>query len=168
MTTVIIGNAIGFVASVLMVATGFIAKKKNILFVQTIQIGLQVLSNLVLKGFPGAVSNGLGFIRNIVCYKEKLNLFWKIFLTAATIIITAAFNNLGIIGFLPVISAVVYIWLMNTKNVIHFKLLIIFTSVMWMTYELNIMLYTSAVFNFMTIIANIVSIIRIKMKKPAE
>ena len=107
-------------------------------------------------------------MRNIICYKGKLGTVWKIILTAASIIIPAIFNNLGLIGFLPVISTVVYIWLMNTKNVIHFKLLIIFTAVMWMTYELNIMLYTSAVFNFMTIIANIISIIRIKIKQPAE
>ncbi len=168
MTFVVIGNIIGFIASVLMVTTGFIEGKKNILFVQTIQIALQTLSNLVLKGIPGVITNALGLLRNIICYKGKLGTGWKIILTAASIIIPAIFNNLGLIGFLPVISTVVYIWLMNTKNVIHFKLLIIFTAVMWMTYELNIMLYTSAVFNFMTIIANIISIIRIKIKQPAE
>ena len=78
---------------------------------------------------------------------------------------TFKFNNLGYVGLLPLISTVTYIWLMNIKNVKNFKLLIAFTMLMWFIYDLVIKSYTSAIFDFMNIVANIVTIFQIKSVK---
>ena len=69
---IIIGNIIALIASIIMVYSGFLKQKKTILFTQTIQISLSVLSNIVLGGITGAIINALSCIRNILCYKEKL------------------------------------------------------------------------------------------------
>lgn len=74
------------------------------------------------------------------------------------------FNNLGVIGLFPVISTITYILLMNTKDIIKFKWLIVFTMLMWLIYDLFIKSYTSAIFDFMNILANIISIIQIGLK----
>ena len=162
MNTVLIANAIALIASLLMVYTGYIKKKEKILFFQTIQIGLSVISNLILGGITGAIINALGLIRNILCYKEKLNKIAQIILIILSILLGVYFNNLALIGLLPIISNVVYIVFMNIKDVIKFKYLIIFTMTMWLIYDIYIMSYTSAVFDLGNIIANIISIIQIK------
>ena len=120
-------------------------------------MGLFVLSNIVLGGITGAIINALSCIRNILCYKNKLDLKAKIILILLSTILSLIFNNLGLIGLLPVISTVVYILLMNTKDVVKFKWLSIFTMLMWLVYDLFIKSYTSAIFDFMNIMANIIS-----------
>ena len=126
MTLIIIGNVIVFVAALLMVYSGIIKEKKKILYIQSLQIGLTIISNLLLEGITGAIINAISLLRNILCYKEKLGLKEKIFITILSVVLTVYFNNLGIIGLLPLIATVVYLWLMTTKNVIYFKILILF------------------------------------------
>lgn len=168
MIYIIIGNIIALIASIIMVYSGFLKQKKTILYTQTIQIGLSVLSNIVLGGITGAIINALSCVRNILCYKDKLDLKAKIILIFLATMLSLMFNNLGIIGLFPVISTITYILLMNTKDIIKFKWLIIFTMLMWLIYDLFIKSYTSAIFDFMNIVANIISIIQIGLKNKKE
>ena len=165
MIQIIIGNIVALVASLLMVYSGIIKQKKKILYVQTIQIGLYVISNIILGGITGAIINALSCIRNILCYKDKLGLKEKIIITILAIIFSLLFNNLGLIGLLPLISTIIYLWLMNIKDVIKFKILIIFTTLLWLIYDIYIKSYSSAIFDFMNAIANIISIIQLNNKK---
>lgn len=165
MISIIIGNMIALIASIIMVYSGMLKQKKKILYFQTVQIGLSVISNIILGGITGAIINVLSLIRNILCYKDKLGLKEKIVITILAIILTLKFNNLGYIGLLPLISTVSYVWLMNIKNVKRFKLLIAFTMLMWFIYDIAIKSYTSAIFDFMNIVANIVTLFQIKSVK---
>ena len=158
----IIGNIIALIASLVMVYSGTLKQKKKILYFQTVQIGLSVISNLVLGGISGAIINVIGLIRNILCYKDRLKIKEKIIITILATILILKFNNLGCVGFLPLISTVTYIWLMNIKNVKMFKMLIAITTLMWFIYDLVIKSYTSAIFDAMTIIANLVTISKLK------
>ena len=162
MSNIVIANIIALIASLLMVYTGIIKRKDRIIFIQTIQIGLSVLSNIILGGITGAIINAISCIRNILCYKEKLGKLAKALIIIASIVPSLMFNNLGFIGILPIISAVTYTLFMDTKDIIKFKYLTIFIMFLWGTYDLCIKSYSSAVFDFMTIIANIISIIKIK------
>ena len=165
MTNIVIANIIALIASLLMVYTGIIKRKNIIVLVQTIQIGLSVLSNILLGGITGAIINAISCVRNILCYKEKLGILAKILIIIASIVPSIMFNNLGFIGILPIISAVAYTLFMDTKDIIKFKYLTIFIMFLWGTYDLYIKSYSSAVFDFMTIIANIISVIKIKSTK---
>ena len=168
MVSIIIGNIIALIASILMVCSGMLKQKKKILYFQTVQIGMSVISNIILGGITGAIINALSMIRNILCYKNKLGLKEKIIITILAIILTFKFNNLGYIGLLPLISTVSYIWLMNIKDVRKFKLLIIFTMLMWLIYDVVIKSYTSAIFDFMNIIANMLTLLQIKLVKKVK
>lgn len=162
MIYIIVGNIIALIASILMVYSGVIKQKKKIIYVQTIQIGLLVISNFVLGGFTGAIINALSFIRNILCYKNKLGMKEKIIIIMLSLILSLTFNNLGIIGLFPLIGSVTYILFMDIKNVIKFKILTIFTTAIWLIYDINIKSYTSAIFDVMFIIANIIAIFQLK------
>ena len=164
MSYIIIGNIIALVASLVMVYSGILRQKKKILYAQTIQIVLFVLSNFLLGGITGAIINIFSCIRNVLCYKDRLNLKAKIILITLSVIISIMFNNLGVAGLLPVISTVTYILLMNTRDIIKFKCLNIFTMFTWLIYDLVIKSYTSAIFDFMGILANVISIMQISLK----
>lgn len=168
MTNIIIGNIIALIASILMVYSGILKEKKKILYIQTIQIGLFVIGNLVLGGITGAIINALGCIKNILYYKDKLGLKEKIIITVLAVILSFVFNNAGFIGLLPLINTVFYMWLMDAKDIIKFKFLIIFTALLWLVYDLSIKSYVSVIFDFMNIIANIIAIIQIITKKKSK
>lgn len=164
MELVIIGNIIAFIASIIMVYSGYIKDKKKILYAQTIQIGLFILSNIVLGGITGAIINVLNCIRNILCYKERLNNIVKIVLIVIATILTICFNNLVIIGLLPLASMILYVLFMNTKDVVKFKYLILSTMVLWLIYDFSIKSYVSTCFDILTIVTNIISIIQINKR----
>lgn len=162
MIQIVIGNIIGLIASILMVFAGLQKKKKKILFTQIIQIALSVISNLVLGGYTGAIINALSCVRDILCYKEKMGNKEKIIIITLAVGLSLTFNNLGWIGLLPVVATVVYIIFMNTKDVVRFKYLIIFSMIMWLVYDIYIKSYMSGIFDFMSVITNLIAIYQIK------
>lgn len=161
MNTIVIGNIIALLGSILMTYSGLLKNKQTIIIVQTIQIILFIISNLILGGITGAIINLISCIRNILCYKDKLNKKAQAFILTFATIFSLMFNNLALVGLLPLISLIVYTMFMNEKNIIKFKSLIIFSSILWLIYDLIILSYTSAVFDFITILTNIISIISI-------
>jgi len=160
----VVGNVIAFIAALIMVYSGLMKNKKKIIYAQSLQLGLISISDLIMGGITGAIVNLVSCIRNILCYKNKLNITAKILITLITTILSIKFNNLGFIGLLPLISTIVYIWTMDTKNVIKLKIVIIFTMITWFIYEMTIKLYISAIFDIANIIANILTIKKIKSK----
>ncbi len=164
MVQIIIGNIVAFIASLIMVYSGYLKQKKKILYVQTVQIGLLALSNIILGGITGAIINKINCVRNVLCYNGKLNNTAIVLLIVVSIILSLGFNNLGIIGLLPLISSTVYILFMNTQDVIKFKYVLIFTVLLWFFYDFYIKSYTAACFDILTIITSIISIIQIKKK----
>lgn len=160
--TLIIGNIVALMASVAMAISGILKDKKQILIVQAIQIGLFIVSNLVLGGYVGAIVNAISLVRNIICYKDKLDIKGIIIITVLSVVLSLYFNNLGIVGLLPLIASTLYLWFMNVKDISKFKILMIFITTLWLIYDICIKSYTSAVFDFITIIANIVSLYSIK------
>ena len=158
----IVGNIIAFIAAAIMMYTGYVKNKKKIIFLQTVQIGMSVISNLVLGGIPGAIVNAVSCVRNIVCYKNKLDMRAKIIFVIVTTALTIAFNNLLFIGLLPLAASLTYIVFMTEKNVIKFKIITIATLIMWGIYDLYIQSYTSACFDFLTVATNIIAIVQIR------
>ena len=161
----IIGNIIALIGSLLMVYTGVIKNKKGILIVQSLQIAMFAISNLVLNGISGFIINSINFIRNIICYKDKLSLIVKILLSIISIVLIVYFNNLGLIGYLPLISALIYLWFMTINDVIKFKIVLIVSVILWLIYDFTIKSYTASLFDLITIIVSIISIIRMKINK---
>lgn len=158
---IVIGNIVALVGSVLMAYSGIIKEKQKIIIVQTIQMLMLGLSNIILGGIPGAIINSVNCIRNILCYEEKLGFKEKLILVTISVGLSIYFNNLGLIGILPVIATIFYTMLMDMKNVVKFKVLLIFTLILWGIYDVCIKSYTSAAFDLISIVANIIAIYKI-------
>lgn len=163
--SLIIGNIVALLASLAMTLSGLFKNKKQIILMQSIQIGLFIISNLVLGGYVGAIVNFISLIRNIICYKDKLDIKGIIIITILSVGLSLYFNNLGIVGLLPLVASTVYLWFMNIKEVTKFKIMIILTTVLWLIYDICIKSYTSAVFDAATIITNFVTLYMLSRRK---
>lgn len=165
MNHIIIANIIAFIASLLLVYSGFVYKKSKIIYIQSIQKIFLIISSLILGGVTGALTNFIGLIRNILCYKDKLKSKEKIFLILISIILALLINNIGFIGMLPIISTSIYTWFIDEKNIVKFKKLTIYTTVLWLIYDTYIKSYSSATFYLMTILSNIYAIYQLHVSK---
>ena len=57
MQKLLLGNIIALIASFIMVYSGLLKTKKRVLYAQTIQIGLFVISNMILGWIVGVIVN---------------------------------------------------------------------------------------------------------------
>ena len=152
------------IASTIMVLSGLIKKKDKIIIWQTIQIGMQAIGNLILGSWAGVIDNGVGCFRNILYHKQKLNIWMKFVVIAIYTTLSFLFNNMGWIGIVMWIGSIAYIMLMDLKNVVQFKLLIITTMIIWTIHDLMAQSYVALAFDIGTIIANTIAIIRILLQ----
>ena len=166
--TVIIANMIDFVASIILVASGSIKQKTNILIVQIIQLLMQAASMLLLGGITGAISNVLSCFRNYLCYKEKLNVYWKGFFIAASIVMTILVNDQGLLGVIPAAVCTVFILFMDVKDPVKFKLLVTLSCIPWMIYHYFIRSYVGAIFDFASTITNVITLYSMFKEKSKE
>lgn len=164
---VIIANGIDFIASMIQIGSGSIKNKAKILIVQIIQLLFQAISMLLVGGITGAISNVLSCFRNYLCYKEKLNTFWKTFLIATTIAMTIVLNEQGFVGIIPAVVCTVFIIFMDVKDPVKFKLLVTVTFIPWIFYHFIIELYVAAIFDIATFITNGITL-RSMLKKTAN
>ena len=165
---IIIANIIDLVAAIVQVGSGAIKKKSKILIVQTVQLLMQAVSMLLLGGVTGAVSNVLSCFRNFLCYKDKLNIVWKIILIVASIGFTIALNDQGFLGIIPAAVCTVYIIFMDVKDPVKFKLLVTLSFVPWAVYHFILKSYTGAIFDAATVVTNTVTLIKmVKENKEA-
>ena len=156
--TVIIANVIDFLAAIIQVGTGSIKRKSKILIAQIVQLLMQGISMLLLGGITGAISNVLSCFRNFLCYKEKLNVFWKAALIAASILMTILFNDQGILGIIPAATCTVFIIFMDVKDPVKFKLLVTLSFIPWMIYHFILKSYVGAIFDLASIISSAITL----------
>ena len=162
---IVIGNIIALIASLIMVYIGILKKKENIILLQTWQIILLILSHIVLGGITGAITNMFSCVRNILCYKNMLKVKEKIIIILLVSILSVYFNNVGFIGLLPLLSTIPYTIFIDMNGVIKFKILHIYTMIIWIIYHLYIKSYTAAIFEMWTIITSVIAIYQLYNEK---
>ena len=98
-------------------------------------------------------------------YKGKLNNIKKFIMVLVITICIMTLNTLGIIGFLPGIILIVYLFGMNTKDKILFKLLNILILILWVIHDFTIKCYIGVICEILSIIGCISVIISYKKVK---
>ena len=168
MNKLILGNIIAFFAASLAIIVGIIKNKKKILYIQTVQQSTYIISNIILGGIPGIITNLISIIRNILCCNEKLTKSISGLIILISITLTFKFNNLGVVGLLPLTADIIYTIFLNTKDEFKFKLLIIVTMLLWVIYDITIKSYTSAIIEIITILFCIVTAYEIYANRKKE
>lgn len=168
MNIIIIGNIIGLLGSLFMVWGGYLKNKTHAIIAQTMQLLFLSISNLILGSLSGFINNLINCIRNVFSVKNKLTIPIKLIIIILSIVLTLKYNNLGLIGYLPLINNIIFIIFMNTKSDLNFKFLTIFYMSLWLIHNLYIKAFTTSFFNCVTIITCLIAIHKIVSTKTNE
>lgn len=165
MNTLIIGNALCLVASVIMLLIGLIKNKKRFLGAQCVMNVVFIAGNTVLGGYSGAVANAVTLIRNIVCIKYNLTKPLKLLFIALQVAITAFIGADGILAWLPVFANCVFTWFMDSEDMILLKAVVIVSQAMWLVYDFSIMNYATVLFDFGACVTNGIALFSLVKEK---
>lgn len=167
MNRLLIGNAISLAGAILMVLSGLIKKKRKILLVQNVQFALMGSGNLILGSWSGMIANAVSIFRNFYCLKWDLTVWPKVFFIAVQAVLTIVTNHAGAIGYLPLAAAVAFTLVLDTKDERKLKAVIIFGQLCWLVHDVHFDIFTSAIFDVLSVISNLIGIWRLQ-RKPAE
>lgn len=160
--TIILANAIAFAASCIMVGIGLIRDKRRILLTQCAQFSLNAVSNLLLGGVSGCISNIVAIVRNLCSVKGDLSLPLKIAFCVFHCALTVLVSRGGALEILPILATCVYTFALNTKSPVFLKCVMAFAQAMWLVYDFQYKNYVAFTFDACTICSVLVSIAVLK------
>ena len=158
MNPLLLGNAVAMIGCLIMVFIGFLKKKHHILIAQCIQCVFRGVGNLVLGGISGFICNIVTILRNLVFLKFRNTTFLKVFFILLQFVLSIGTLSLGFISWLPILSAALFTWYMDTKSEAKLKIVILCTQVMWLTYDLYFRNYVASAFDVMTFLSNCIGL----------
>lgn len=168
MNLILIANVISFLGCLLMVSIGFLRKKEQILGVQCLQFSLMGVSNFLLGGISGTISNVVSVLRNLVFFKAKVTMPLKLGFISLQILLSLGAIRKSPLEWLPVLAAGAFTWFLDVKSEVILKIVMIGTFFLWVVYDLYHKNYVAMTFDVLSIFSNIVGIYMIhKTKKTA-
>lgn len=166
--SVIIANIVSFAACTIMMLTGLMKNKKRILGIQCIQFILTGTSHFLLGGTGGVIATAVSLLRNLVFFKVKSSAVLKAGFIVLHVILSLGTITLNPLTWIPVFSTAIYTWVLDTDNIIKFKVVMMISLGMWAIYDAAHLNFISAAFDIFTVISNGYSIYQIKKVKTEE
>ena len=165
MNPLLIGNAISMIGCLIMVAIGFLKKKTHILIAQSVQCCFMGFGNLILGGVSGFICNIVTILRNLVFVKYPVTAKLKISFIGLQLLLSLGSMSLNVITWLPLLSASLFTWFLDTASTAKLKIVILCTQVMWLVYDLYYRNYVAAVFDIMTMCSNLIGLFMVIKSK---
>lgn len=165
MNPLLIGNAISMIGCLIMVAIGFLKKKSHILIAQSVQCCFMGFGNLILGGVSGFICNIVTILRNLVFVKYPVTTKLKISFIGLQLLLSLGSMSLNVITWLPLLSASLFTWFLDTASAAKLKIVILCTQVMWLIYDLYYRNYVAAAFDIMTMCSNLIGLFMVIKSK---
>ena len=165
MNPLLIGNAISMIGCLIMVAIGFLKKKSHILIAQSVQCCFMGFGNLILGGVSGFICNIVTILRNLVFVKYPVTTKLKITFIGLQLLLSLGSMSLNVITWLPLLSASLFTWFLDTASAAKLKIVILCTQVMWLIYDLYYRNYVAAAFDIMTMCSNLIGLFMVIKSK---
>ena len=156
----IIGQLITFYSST--------RKQKNqILIFQIVAMAVMSCGSLLLKGYSAIVMDAVAILRNLFSIFSISFKGLPIFFIVLSLILGYLFNNMGFIGYLPMIANVGQSIFVLNKNTTtrQLQLVFAFTSLCWGIYNVSIKSYAGAAFDFANMTSFLYNAFRNKEKE---
>jgi len=102
--SLIIGNLCSLLAMITDSISATRKTPKGVLLVQSLSQLIYCIGTVVLKGYSGAVQNAVSILRNFVAIRNIENKILEWALALLGVVLGIGFNNLGLMGLLPVIA----------------------------------------------------------------
>ena len=167
-TAVIIGNLFSLCAMVSDSVSGTRKKHSEIMAVQIVSQFFYAASSIALKGYSSTAQNVVAVFRNLAAMKNVKSKVLEWALILAGVALGIAFNNRGLLGWLPIIANLEYsisvFRLKNNEKAL--KLAFIVNMIMYAVFSVVIMNYVGAV--SCTVIAVTTALSLLRMNKGAN
>lgn len=148
MSAIWLGNIFSFFAALCMIVSVIQRSKKDFIGWQIGDDIFGCLTCITLSSYSAFTVCFVCFIRNLLAYQKKLTKFSTGILFCANIIVGLYVNNLGWIGYLPIIASASYtIFTYILKTAQQMRLALIFNLLLWIIHCLYIKAYPSAATN---------------------
>ena len=167
-TAVIIGNLFSLCAMISDSVSGTRKKHSEIMAVQIVSQFFYAASSIALKGYSSTAQNVVAVFRNLAAMKNVKSKVLEWALILAGVALGIAFNNRGLLGWLPIIANLEYsISVFRLKdNEKALKLAFIVNMIMYAVFSVVIMNYVGAV--SCTVIAVTTALSLLRMNKGAD
>ena len=106
--SVILGNDCSLLAMVTDSISSTRKTAKGVLLMQSLSQLIYCIGTILLKGYSGAVQNLVSILRNFVAIRKISSPLIEWTLVALGVALGLLFNNLGLIGYLPVVANLQY------------------------------------------------------------
>ena len=173
----IIANILSLIGNTLFTSSALLKSKKKILVFQNSNYILSTIAEILQKAYSATVQEMTAFFRNIVLLfvkedKKKTKLVVSLIFLVIAVVVGVLLNiylsdNIWY-GYLPICATIVYSSFVIYTFVktldervaeILIKIGLIFNSLFWLTYGFFIMLYPVIVFNCLTLVLSIITIV---------
>lgn len=177
----IIANILSFLGNTTFTLSSIFKKKNWILLLQSIAHILSSIAEIINKAYSGLVQEIASLLRDLVLvFVNKDNKLLKIIITIIFVVIGSVIgtvlnfklNQNNWYDYLPILATISYtIFLIISEyskkyQEVFIKVGLIFNSIGWIIYTLFYKLYPPTIFNSITIISSLVTIVLFFKKKP--
>ena len=108
MSHILLGNIFSLLSTITDLYSVSRKTARSMLITQTITQALLALSSIILGGYSAVVQNVVSILRNLAALGNTSSKVIEYGLIVAGVVLGIAFNNLGLIGCLPVLSNLIY------------------------------------------------------------
>ncbi len=156
------GNLCSLLAMVTDTASSSRKTAKGVLLVQCLSQVFYGASAILLKGYSGAVQNGVSLLRNFLAIRRIKNAVLEWCLVALGVVLGLVFNNLGLVGLLPVIANLEYSVAVFRfpENERALKIAFAVNAVMFLIFNIAIINVVGAIANVVVIVMTVFFLFR--------
>ena len=162
MNEVIVGNVCSLCAAVTDSISSTRKKPGQILAIQILSQVFYGVGTIILKGYSSTVQNAVAILRNLAAIKriKSRTVEWILILLGVGLGIV--FNNLGWVGWLPIVANLEYsVAVFRFKNNPRgLKVALIINMLMYFSFSIIIMNYVAAVANIVVAVVTVIALIR--------
>ena len=160
MTRIVIANAVSLCAAIFMCLSGLSKSRSRIFFFQFLECVALIVSQLIFIKVAGAISMGVGAVRNYLASKNKLTFPLMLVFFIAIGALGIALNTGGAIGLIPVFASLIFtLTSFYLKGVVATRIAVIFNLTLWVVYSVLIFDLVSAACNFIALTINVFMLI---------
>ena len=161
MIVYLLAQVLSAIGALCVTISSFAKSKNNMLVWQITDYIFTAIANLLLGGYTGALTISISIIRNSLMVKKKMSKTILTILIIIQIILGSYLTQLGLIGYLPIISSVSYsLAIAITRNLQWLRWVIIENMLLWLIYDLTIQAYPAAVTDVTITLTTLVAIIK--------
>ena len=161
MTVYLLAQVFSAIGALCVAISSFAKSKNKMLVWQITDYIFTAIANLLLGGYTGALTISISIIRNSLMVKKQMTKTILTILIVIQIIVGTYLNQLGLIGYLPIISSVSYsLAIAITPNLQWLRWVIIENMLLWLIYDLTIQAYPATVTDITITLTTLIAIIK--------